>query len=142
MFFSVSPHICFKSYFTHSELEIIDQPFFKSRNIAIDYRWLPYWKCTVNMVYQIGFNWPNGENWSENGRWPTFIFKLCTLSWKWISPIQILHYQHNCLSLLSSAKIIGVATYLKVGGGGWNQVKSNVYYDIEQYLPLSAKLQA
>ena len=32
----------------------IGQSFIQNRNIIIDYHWLPHWKCTVNLSYQIG----------------------------------------------------------------------------------------
>ena len=40
---------------------------------VIDYQWLPHYKCIVNLSWQINFAMPNGENWLENGQWPTAI---------------------------------------------------------------------
>ena len=57
----------------NNNLKLVGHAFLKSRNIAIDYQWLLHWKYTVNMTQQIGFAWPNGKNWLENGQWPTAI---------------------------------------------------------------------
>ena len=42
------PAIIYSSWFVTAELEIIGRPLIESRNIIIDYQWLPHKKCAVN----------------------------------------------------------------------------------------------
>ena len=59
----VHMYLCHKAMYVQSLKEQfeIGWPFFKSRNIAIDYQWFPHWKYMVNLAQQIGFAQPNGK---------------------------------------------------------------------------------
>ena len=103
----------------------------------MDYQWFPHWKCIVDLAQQIGFAWPNGENWSENGQWPTAFSSSGVGGWEQVGSHEVASksYVNTENNQMASIGAICTFTYHTKQLNPWpNSLPSHV----ENYSQLSA----